>query len=235
MSEYGADGALVRFTTYQHEEKDWLHSQNWFTPDGRRHYQIRFSSPQTTDLEAPHPCGMARTGRSQSHLYFDESGERLVGVRGAMPKDLPWTWGWGQECDGLRCGLAPQKGSGAFEDICLALTVLNTTTEKRMLSVGFGAYRPILTDSECAVVPISETSRGAVQLELPGPSGGVLTDPGEAAYMHSFELTWWYDALPPGKYSIKIEYRGGSNEWLATSNSIPIQIEPREKQAAEQS
>lgn len=223
-SGYGPDGALGGFSTYRYHDQGWLRQQIAFTPDGRRYYEIRYDPPRPDGQRRWEASGPPGRGPSVSHLYFDESGTGLVAVRGRIPEDLPWTWGWGPERDGLSCAVAPYRASGPPDKVRLGFSVLNVTRKDRQVGGGPGSYRPVLSDADGQIVPISESSRGARFL-LTTAQGGMLVRAGEAYNAGSFDLAWWYANLSPGRYTLQVEYRGSGTEWLLTTNSVTITID----------
>ncbi len=222
-STYSSRGVLSGFGTCAYDSDGWLRCMKHFTPDGRRHYEIRYAPPRPSDMVGKDPSWRPKRGREQSHLYFDESGERLVAVRGVLPDDLAWIWGWGPEGGGLCCAIAPYCASGPLAKIRVALTVRNAMEAPRNVAIGSGTYRPILRDSAGRVVTISEASKGARGLRVSQP-GGLYTRPGEGAHWDTLELASWYDSLTPGDYSLQVEYRGDETEWRFVTNTITISI-----------
>ncbi len=223
-STYGRDGALSGFWTYRYHDEGWLRQQIAFTPDGRRYYEIRYDPPRPDDRKRWEAAGLPGRGPSVSHLYFDESGTCLVAIRGRIPEDLPWTWGWGPVRDGLRCAVAPYRASGPPDKVELGFSVVNVTQKDRQVGGGAGSYRPVLSDADGQIVPISESSRGARFLSKT-TRGGMLVRGGEAYNAGSFDLAWWYANLSPGRYTLQVEYRGSGTEWSLRTNSVTITID----------
>jgi hypothetical protein len=222
-STYGPDGALSAFRTYRYHDEGWLRRETAFTPDGRRYYEIRYDPPRPDDQKRWESAGLPGRGPSVSHLYFDENGIGLVAVRGRIPEDLPWTWGWGPVRDGLRCAIAPYRASGPPDKVRLGFSVLNVTQKDRQVGGGPGSYRPVLSDAHGQIVPISESSRGARFLSM-AARGGMFVRAGEAYNVGSFDLAWWYANLSPGRYTLQVEYRGDATEWTHRTNTIEVSI-----------
>jgi hypothetical protein len=222
-STYSAGGTLSGFATFAHDADGWLRSMRHFTADGRRQYEVRYSPPRPSDMVRMDPSWRPKRGREQSHLYFEENGERLVAVRGVLPDDVPWTWGWGPEESGLCCAVAPYCACGPLDKIAVAFTVRNTLEIPRTMSLGPGTYRPVLRDSTGRVVTISEGSKGARSLRVPQPVESSVR-PGEAAHWDTLELAAWYNNLALGDHSLQLEYRGIDTEWRRVTNTITISI-----------
>ncbi len=221
-STYDPDGALTGYAGHQHDSAGGLCATVNFTADGRRSYEVRFGAEGPGGAAKPGPGGPAR-GRVRSHLYFEDSGQRLVAVRGALPEDQTWTWGWGSEKEGLSCAVAPQREAAPLGEMQVALTVRNLASSPREVAAGRGSYRPILRDADGQIVPIAEKSSGAAGLREPSPTTA-LTQPREMFHWDAFDLASWYPELAPGRYSLQVEYRGDSPEWLLVSNAVTITI-----------
>ncbi len=220
-SRYGRGGALSGFTVYRYDHQGSMRVGIDFTPDGRKSSETRYSRPPRSAVNGgvtgPHP----KRGPELSYLLFDDTGERLIAVRGALPDDLPWTWGWGQERNGLCCAIAPSSASGTLDEIRIAASVRNVTSDARAVALGQGCLRPVLHNGAGEIVPIG--SRGRQYLLTPHIAR-LAIEPGKVSHSDCDSLGWWYPDLAPGRYSLEVEYLGDSTEWLLVSNTLTITI-----------
>ncbi len=223
-SRYDRAGALSGFATHRYEEEGFVGTTIHFTADGRKSCEIRYAPPKEKVVGgAEHPG--CNHGPEQVHLLFDDTGERLIAVRGPLPDDRPWTWGWGPVREGLRCAIAPSRERGPLACVRVAISVRNVTNGGRNVAGGQGCFRPVLVDADDRMVPIGP--RGQQHLRESHIVWRSI-EPDHVAHSECFTLGWWYPDLPPGRYSLHVEYRGDRGdptEWLLVSNTVTITIQ----------
>ena len=202
----------IRLTKYNpHGEKA---SHMWLRSDGSREYEIRYSKHG-----------------SPSHLYFDESGARLVAVSGVLPQDVDLAHGWGEEVAGLSCGIAPSSPRGPLEEIRIYVSVRNQSEHPAevLTALPYQTVQMVLRDGQGALVPqdeeyIGKRDSALVRLNR-GPSDNLQTlAAGQARHYRSYELREWYSGLAPGSYSLTVRRRASGEELSLVSNTISIEI-----------
>jgi hypothetical protein len=195
-----------------------------FTADGRKQYEMRYTYFQRPVSPTPASTRPTQRLRTLTELDFDDAGERIIGVTGPLPDDLPPSWEWGPPAGGWRCAIAPCSASATREKMKIEITMLNADSAPKDLACGLGSYRPTLRAADGKVVPIAEDSKGARWLRERGSGscGRVRID--EARRCGTLELARWYPNLPPGLYSLQLEYRGDRPDWFLVSNTVSITI-----------
>lgn len=182
------------------------------TTDGRRIQELR------------------RTGGSEkSHLYFDHTGERLVGIKGKIPVDLAYEWG--EVTGGLACGIGVSRSTGLLNDVYVTVTIRNTTGEAPQV-VTLWPYRVLeveLRDDQGNLVPIdrsklSEEDERMRRLNPSATENRQTLAPYEAATYESFKLDDWYSDLPSGAYRLTVRRRAGGRDFELVSNPLALEI-----------
>lgn len=153
-------------------------------------YEIRFSD-----------------GRTISHLYYDDTGKKLVGFRGSIPKDIDLQDGWGEPSGGLSCGAAPTERRASLQGMYINLTVRNLGKSSVDLP------RLVYTDAQLEVrsrngrlIPqdrrrIEQLKQGNARSAELSRSTTARLDPGQAEHAR-YLLKNWYPDLSPGKYLV---------------------------------
>ena len=211
---HGPDMRLQRIkeTAYQDSRKTLV----WRRADETRAYEIRYSET-----------------REISHLYFDDSGRNLVGLRGAMPPDLDLAWGWGTPAEGLACGIGVNRTSGPLEDIRVYVTVRNLTEfpAKVVTAVQYHVIQMQLRDEVGRLVPqntdyIKERDRDLIRMNR-GTAEAVQTIPPNHAghFAGGYKLTEWYEGLTPGTYRLTIRRRASGEDFPLVSNVLVLEIQ----------
>ena len=210
----GPDMALrrIRDTVYQNGNKAIV----WRRPDETREYEIRYSG-----------------NRSISHLYFDQTGQKLVGVSGAIPSDVDLAWGWGRTDGGLTCGIGASHTSGPLKQVRIYVTIRNLTEApaKVVTALPYRVVQMELRDAEDKIVPqdvarIAERNSDLIRMN-PGANENIQTiRPHEAAmYTGGYELGDWYSDLQTGTCHVTVRRRAGGKEFSLVSNSLKLEIQ----------
>lgn len=205
----------IRLTKYNSQGEKA--SEMWLRSDGSREYEIRYSKHG-----------------SPSHLYFDESGTKLVAISGVLPQDVDLAYGWGKEVDGLSCGIAPSSPRGPLEEIRIYASVRNQSEHPAevLTALPYQTVQMVLRDGQGALVPqdeeyIGKRNSALVRLNR-GPSDNLQTlAADQARHYRSYELREWYSGLAPGSYSLTVRRRASGEEFSLVSNTISIEITKR--------
>ena len=205
----------IKLTRYNSDGEKASHV--WLRSDGSREYEIRYSNP-----------------RSALHLYFDDSGTKLVAVSGVLPQDVDLAHGWGEEVAGLSCGIAPSSPRGPLQEIRIYVSVRNQSEHPAevLTALPYQTVQMVLRDGQGALLPqdegyIGKRNSALVRLNR-GPSDNLQTlATGQARHYRSYELREWYSGLAPGSYSLTVRRRASGEELSLVSNTISIEITKR--------
>lgn len=203
----------IKDTVYRNGDKTAV---VWRRPDGIREYEIRYSG-----------------GREVSHLYFDESGERLVGVKGEIPADIKLAWGWGVPSEGLACGIGANCTSGLLKHLRIFVSVRNLTetSAKVITALQYHEIQVELRNTKGDAVPqnaayIEERDRGLIRANHGLHESMQTIEPHNAGmFTGGFELREWYSDLPAGTYYLTVRRRGAGKEFNLVSNTLKIEIQ----------
>lgn len=201
----------IQETSYQGSNKKSV----WLRADGTREYEIRYSG-----------------NRSISHLYFDCTGKRLIGIDGVIPPDIELACGWGQPIDGLACGIGANKPTAVLKHVEINVTVRNLTASpvKVITALQYHTVRMELRDAEGTLVPqnrdyIEERNRDLIRMNR-GENENLQTVPAHQAktFTGGYELAEWYAGLAPGTYYLAVRRRTSGEEFPLVSNTIKLEI-----------
>jgi len=215
VEHYTPDSVLSRIMQTKYACGGGKKATVWLRSDQSREYEIRYEN-----------------GRSTSHLYFDDTGRRLIAVRGAVPEDINLAYGWGQPVDGLACAIAPNKRSGFAKDISIAVTVRNLSGHpaKVVTALPYQTIQMELRDANGDLVPqatrfIEERNEELMRMNNRGTECLQTIAPHQAGhYASGYELTQWYRKLEGGKYHLTVKRRGSGKGFSLTSNTITFNI-----------
>jgi hypothetical protein len=188
----------------------------WRRPDETREYEIR-NNPN----------------ESHSHLYFDCTGNNLIGIRGPMQPDIDLVGGWGSSTEGLSCGIAMSCPRGSLKNMEVNISIRNLT-EKPVYIVSALHYFIIqieIRDSQGNLIPqdkalISEKTRYLLETNR-GTNENIQTIPPLESMVNGgmYSLReWWYSHLSAGKYSLTIKRRSTGKDYNLISNTIQFEI-----------
>jgi hypothetical protein len=184
-----------------------------FTRDGVRQYEIRY-------LE----------NRSVSHLYYDESGENLVAIRGLIPKDADLPSGWGDSQSGLACGIVLTRAKSQVDDLPgYALYVNVKNSGSTQMSIPQLPPAEIeLRDGAGALVRQRTDTQDPLQAQR--LFYGQLINPGESGNTYpAYELKMRYANLAPGRYSIRVKQSIEGRDQPLISNTVFFEVVGQKK------
>jgi hypothetical protein len=183
-----------------------------YTSEGIRTYEIRYVERS-----------------SVSHLYYDDSGKNLVGIRGLLPQDIDLPFGWGEPVNGLSCGIAHTKVKSATDDSPVDAIYVNVKN--------IGLKDVVIEKIEAAEIELRDRSGALVKetaeylsnkqdgLQKYRQSYGQLVKPGESGYIYpAYELRVRYGNLAPGQYSIRVRQPIGVMGISLLSSAIHFEV-----------
>ena len=187
----------------------------WLRPDESRKYEIRYHN-----------------GSSISHLYFDDTGQKLIAARGPVPKNMDLAYGWGRPVEGLSCGIAPNKHSALAKDIDISVTVRNLTAQpaKIITTLPYQTIQIELRNTKGALVPqntdyIEKRNKELLRMNNPLRESLQTIPPHQTGhYSSGYELNQWYGEVEPGKYYLTVKRRASGKDFSLVSNTITINI-----------
>ena len=214
----------VRTEHYSPDMKLWRVEERSYAPDGKI----------SRRLSLDHKCVRTYEQRwfgvlNFSHLYYDDTGENLVGFRGSIPKDIDLQDGWGEPSGGLSCGAAPTKRRALLQGMYINLTVRNLGKSYADLP------RLMYPDAQLEVrshngqlIPqdrrrIEQLKQGRARTPEPSRPTTTRLDPGQAEHGH-YLLKDWYPNLSPGKYLVTCRRPVPGPGKQLVSNTTEIEI-----------
>jgi len=168
------------------------------------------------------------SGSTQTTLYFDNDGDKVVAINGELPTDADLAHGWGQMLNGLACGIAANREKGRQEDLQVHVTIKNVNHNAQ----GVLMISPILVELKDHTGRVIERKAAYTReqtriesAECPTYLGQGAPLAGRAQPQTGYELGEQYDRLTPGRYSISITYCVSGQREKLVSNTIPIEVE----------
>lgn len=188
--------------------------QTWIDASGVRTYEMRYDGIKCV-----------------SHLYFDESGNKLIGIHLAVPKDIKLAYCYGKPANGLCLGIAPFTERAPLGKMQIYASVLNIGASDVKLVTGF-MYDEIKMElrqvDKSLVLPdvaFINIKKKKLQTMNPNHTESIQTIySGEAFNQYSYELKDWYPKLEPGIYSVIISRRASGSDYPLVSNRIKITV-----------
>ncbi|MCF6286313.1 MAG: hypothetical protein L3K26_14150, partial [Candidatus Hydrogenedentes bacterium] len=171
-------------------------------------------------------------GREVSHLYFDDSGERLVALKGLLPDDVDLADGWGEDTGGLACGIGVNRTQGTLGDISVSVTINNRTGHDADI-VSCRAYHVLQVELRNAgnsivqqdVEKLSERDAYLTRINSYAKENMQTLRPNCAATYENFELGDWYSDLPADTYYLTVKRRAAEKGFVLTSNTLKLAIQ----------
>jgi len=200
---------LRRFAVKEYDDQKALTRRAWHEEDGIRRYETRYAD-----------------GVSTSDLYFDDTGRRLIAMRGPIPADVELGWTWGEAKDELTCGLAMTQEKGALEDLGFYINVKN-----------LGPHRSIWMEPAARVIiltPTGQTVQSKARRAVPGkpvPRGSSGTgDQGAVCYYYpANRLADYCEDLDPGEYLIRAEQFMPKQKVTLVSEPVRFEVLPSDR------
>jgi hypothetical protein len=205
----------IRDTIYQGKDKTII----FHRVDRSKEYEIRYVENRTV-----------------SHLYYDDSGQKLIGISGVIPSDANLASGWGQPTDGLACGIGANDTDAPLKKISVQVSFRNLTDKpkKVVTAIPYAEVKMELRDTKGNLILqnvqyIEEKNRHLVEMNH-GTNEAIGTIPAfEAATYRSYELREWYDSLAAGKYYLTVRCRSEGKNFNLVSNILELDIEYEQK------
>jgi hypothetical protein len=171
------------------------------------------------------------SGSTQTILYFDKDGDKVVAIDGELPTDADLAHGWGEMLSGFACGIAANPEKGRQEDLQVHVTIKNVSHEAN----GVVMISPVLVELKDLTGRVIEPKAAYTRHKDKTESDGCPTYmsqgapfAGRSQPQTGYELGEQYNRLAPGKYSITITYCVSGVKGRLVSNTIPIEVEGRE-------
>lgn len=188
-----------------------------YTPEGIKDFEQRYVN-----------------NRSICTLSFDEKGEKVVGIRGAIPQDIDLAFDWGEPKNGLACGISIVYAQSLFnKSFGYNLTINIKNTDSTMFMVwGLPDAKIEIRDSSGRKVKEKAEYRHNKQdpLYKPRHCCGWPILPGESMYMNTaYELNTRYESFAPGRYSIHIKQPIKGKGRSLVSNTVFFEVEDQNK------
>jgi len=165
-------------------------ARKWYVdPDGIRRYEMRF-----------------RGRRQLTDLYFDDTGAYLTSLRGELVNDIDLPHGWGMTSGGLACGITLTTERGPFGSIGVWVNIKNVAAERVPIH---NLREPSFELRDTGGKAIAARQAGATFAGTADQRSRYLNgqspERGEAGFMYpAYRLADYFEALPPGKYTIRI-------------------------------
>lgn len=170
-------------------------------------------------------------GGTQTELYFDSDGDKVVAINGEVPADVNLTHGWGELLNGFVCGIAANRERGRQEDLNVIVTIRNISHDMK----GVVMISPVLVELKDNTGRVIERKPAYGIPKDDARSEGCPTylsqgapSAGRSQLQPGFTLGEQYDRLAPGKYSLTITYCVSAVSGLLVSNTILLEVEGRE-------
>jgi hypothetical protein len=212
--ERGPDGELNRILDLADASGNSIYL--WRRPDGTREYEV-----------------VRENGRETAHVYFSDSGEEIVSLKGAITPKVDLTLGWGEWHEGLACGIAANRVQGPLSEISISVSVANRSASV----VGVGNSQTLerlqmeLTNSDGVVVsPDYEAIKvREVRFREMNPNMEEtfqILEPGHATALIPIRLDERYANLTPGEYAMVLRIRAHGDLPDLVSNRIAFTVTP---------
>jgi hypothetical protein len=164
----------------------------------------------------------------KSTLYFDASGEKVIGLNGDIPTDVDLRHGWGASVSGFALGIAANREKGRQDELEVWSSIKNIDRVEEGLPM-VTPFLIELKDSKGNLVdPVAAYADDRNRLqseECPRDKGVGAPFAGSAQLQSGFSFRERYRQLTPGRYSITIKYCLGDTGGLLISNTIDVEIE----------
>ncbi len=167
-------------------------------------------------------------GSTQTTLYFDADGHKVIAIDGDTPPDVDLAHGWGKVSGGFACGIAANREKGRQEDLHVWVTIKNIsyrTEEVLMVS-------PVLVELKDSagrlIEPKAEYEGDGNKIQsgaCPTYMSQGAPRAGESDLLRSYALGERYHRLTPGTYSMTVKHCLPTMRGLLVSNTILFEVE----------
>lgn len=171
--------------------------------------------------------------RPDTEIYFDDTGKRVIGLKGAIPKEVDLASGWGPTVEGLACGLGFERARGRLKDMRFYLTVRNLTDAPRKIitALPYHQMQLQLQDESGRLMPqdvglMEKQEQEQVRLD-PGTQESTRPIEAHQAGMEGtgYSLKAWYAQLPAGKYTLRVRRRAQGQDFVLVSPAVPFELQ----------
>jgi hypothetical protein len=179
--------------------------RKWFVEtDGVRRYETRFRDQSTF-----------------AELYFDDTGTYLTSLRWHLVNDIDLPHGWGKVGGGMACGITLSTERGPFDKFELWVNIKNVV-EKYLMIDNLVEPSFELSDAWGKIIPLKNPRGPQDRPYLTGQS----LDLDEAGFMYpAYKLGNYFDPLPPGKYTIRIQQPVPERNVILVSNAVTFVVQ----------
>ena len=168
------------------------------------------------------------SGSTETVLYLDNTGDKVVAINGKLPIDTDLINGWGEAHGGFACGIAANRERGRQEDLQIYVSIKNISHEREGV-VMISPVRVELKDSSGRGIerkPVYRNDESTTQVE--GCStylGQGAPSVGRSQPQPGYSLGEQYDRLAPGKYTVTITYCVPGVPGRLVSNAIVVEVD----------
>jgi hypothetical protein len=216
---YGPDTELSRVRETFYECDGYTKKDVWKDERGIRYYESRYGER-----------------RRACELYFDQSGENVIAIRGSLPDDIDLANGWGRPVLGVSCGIAVKKPSALLKQMWIYVTLKNETDVDAYVftSIPYRTIQMKLRDAKKSLVPqdegyIKKRTEELWRDRIQRLDNRQTIRPHCAEHFGSYQLNEWYPNLRPGNYFLTVIHRDADKDFALVSNTIQINIVDEEK------
>lgn len=170
-------------------------------------------------------------GGTQTQLYFDDDGRKVVAINGETPTDVDIVHGWGEPLTGFACSIAANREKGRQEQVNVSVTIKNINHD----ADGVAMMAPVLMELKDSAGQVIQRKTRYAEPANEGQANGCPTCmnqgapfAGRAQPQIGFALGEEYDPLAPGRYSMTVTYCVSGVPGRLTSNTILLEVEGRE-------
>jgi hypothetical protein len=167
------------------------------------------------------------SGSTQTDLYFDIGGEKVVAISGQLPMDTDLASGWGTVFSGFACGIAANREKGRQEELEVYVSIKNISHD----GDGLVMIAPVLVELKDSSGRVIERNAAYRQGDsnkqfdaCPTYMNQNAPSVGRSQQRPGYALGEHYDPLAPGKYTLTINYCVSGVPGRLVSNTIPLEV-----------
>jgi hypothetical protein len=216
---YSPDMELSRVREMFYNLDGYTKKDVWSDERGIRYYESRYGER-----------------RRACELYFDQSGENVIAIRGSLPDDVDLAHGWGKPVLGVSCGIAVKNPSDLLKHMWIYVTLKNETDEDVYVftSIPYRTIQVKLRDAKKSLVPqdegyIKKRTEELLRDRIQRLYSRQTILPHRAQHFGSYQLSDWYPNLRPGTYFLTVIHCDADKDFALVSNTIQINIVDEEK------
>lgn len=167
-------------------------------------------------------------GSTQTTLWFDADGDKVIAIDGDTPTDVDLAHGWGKEAGGFACGIAANREKGRQKDLQVWVTIKNISNRTE----GVPMVAPVLVELKDSIGQVIEpkaeyedAGNKIQQGTCPTYMSQGVPFAGDSDLLRSYELGERYGALAPGTYTMTVKHCVSTMRRLLVSNTIHFEVE----------